>query len=194
VHTRRVATFLLGIWIGCSLFMSAVAIENNRSPNLVLNGPIEPAGKMVQALGVDQARLLLSHLAAEQTRLYFSLWEDVEIPLALVLAAFLFLATQRRILPLVLCGLMLALVLFEHFAISPELAYRGRATDFPPGSAAFGAQARVWALNQVYAGLETTKLVVGGVLASYLFFFRTRRYPRKEAELVGHVDRSHAGE
>jgi hypothetical protein len=90
----------------------------------------------------------------------------------------------------VLCGLMLALVLFEHFAITPELAYRGRATDFPPGSAVFGAQARVWALGQVYAGLEAVKLVVGGILASYLFVFRTRRRVRKEAGVVDRADHS----
>src|SRR5579862_9763001 len=153
MHTRRVASFLLGIWIGCSLFMGFIAIENLRSPNIVLNGPIEPAAKIIKSLGADDARLLLRHLAAEQSRLYFSLWEDAEIPLALLVGGCLFLGTQKRVLPAVLCALMLALVLFEHFAITPELAYRGRAVDFPPGSLAVGAQARVWALSQVYVGV-----------------------------------------
>ena len=85
---------------------------------------------------------------------------------------------------------MLVLVLFKHFAISPELAYRGRATDFPPGSAVFGAQARVWALNQVYVGVESVKLVLGGILASYLFFFHARRQrSRKEAGVADRAER-----
>ena len=140
----------------------------------------------------DDARLLLRHLAAEQNRLYISLWEDAELPLAFLVGVCLFLATQKRIFPVVFCGLMLALVLFEHFAITPELAYRGRAADFPPGSVALGAQARVWVLSEVYAGVEAVKLVIGGILASYLFAFRARRrVVHKEAGVVDHADHSH---
>ena len=171
--------------------MGFVAIENLRSPNLVLSGPIEAASKIIQSLPPDEVRLLLRHLAAEQNRFYFYVWEQVEIPLALLLGGCLFLATQKRIFPLVLCGLMLVLVLFEHVAITPELAFRGRATDFPPGNAVFGAQARVWALYQVYVGAEAVKLVMGGILASYLFVFRTRRRVRKEVDVVDHADHSH---
>jgi hypothetical protein len=182
---------LLGVWIGCSLFMGFVAVENVRSPNLVLNGPIEPAAKILKPLTPDEARLLLRHMAAEQTRLYFTLWEEAQIPLAILVGVCLFLATQKRVLPVVFCGLMLCLVLFELFAITPELGYRGRAADFPPGSAAFGAQARVWALEQVYVGLEAVKLVVGGMLSSYLFSFRARRRGRRETDALDRADHSH---
>jgi hypothetical protein len=191
VHTRRVASFLLGIWIGCSLFIGVIAFENLRSPSLVLSMPTEGASKILQLVPPEQAQLLLRHLAAEQNRLYFYVWEWVEILLALLLGGCLLLATQRRILPLVLCSLMLAVVLVEHIAISPELAYRGRATDFPPGSLVFGAQARVWVLSQIYVGMEITKLVMGGILISYLFYFRRR--VRKETEVAGRADHTHAG-
>ena len=191
MHTRRVASFLLGIWIGCSLFLGIIAFQNLRSPSLILSMPAEGASKILQPVPPEQARLLLRHLAAEQNRLYFYAWEWVEILLALLLGGCLLLATQRRILPLVLCGLMLAVVLVEHFAIMPELAYRGRATDFPPGSAIFGAQARVWVLTQVYAGMEMAKLLMGGILTSYLFYFRRR--VRKEADVAGQAHHTHAG-
>ena len=49
-------------------------------------------------------------------------------------------------------------------ALSGELAYRGREADFPPGNRTFGTQARVWAIEQLYAGSEGTKLLVGGIL------------------------------
>jgi len=190
VHTRRIATFLLGAWISCSLFMAFIAIQNLRSPGAVMSAPIEPAAKLIQSFGQDQAGLLLRHLAAEQNRHYFYLWEQAQILLGLALGGCLILATQRRIFPMVLCGVMLALVLFQHITVTPELAYRGRETDFPPGNAVFGAQARVWALHQVYVGAEAVKLVIGGVLASYLFVFRTRRRSRKEAAAVNHADHS----
>ena len=50
-----------------------------------------------------------------------------------------------------LCGLMLALVLFQ-LAIRPELTFRGRAADFPPGNQALGTQARVGAQRRCGSG------------------------------------------
>jgi hypothetical protein len=90
------------------------------------------------------------------------------------------MSSQTRLFPLIMAGAMLILVLFQHFAILPEIIYRGREADFPPGSASFAVQARVWTLGQIYIGAEAVKLVVCGVLSSYLFVFyaptnRTRR-------------------
>jgi hypothetical protein len=77
------------------------------------------------------------------------------------------------------------LVLFQHSALSPEIAYRGREADFPPGSLNIGTNLRLLALQQTYFGVEVVKLIAGGVLASYLFVFRTQRRSRKDREVVG---------
>jgi hypothetical protein len=79
---------------------------------------------------------------------------------------------------------MLVLVLLQFGAISPEIAYRGRETDFPPGSTNIGSVTRLMALQQVYFGVEVVKLIAGGLLASYLFVFRTQRRSRKDRETV----------
>jgi hypothetical protein len=179
VHTRRLATFLLGIWLGCSVLIGIIAIQNLRLPGAILASPSDQASQIAEKIGPEDTRLLLRHQAAEQNRTYFSHWEEVEIFLGLALALSLFLGTQRRILPLVLCGLLLMLVLFEHSRLTPELIFRGREADFPPGSASCGMQQRVWALDQVYAGVEVVKLLIGGILAGYLFIFRTRQRVRK---------------
>ena len=60
--------------------------------------------------------------------------------------------------------------MFEHFGVTPELAFRGRETDFPPGNAAYGVQTRVWALDQVYAWAEGTKLVLGAAAGRLLIY------------------------
>ncbi len=190
MHTRRMATFLLGGWIGASLFMAFVEIQNIHSPELVLNQPIAPAARMIQTLGPAQAQLLLRHLAVEQIRRYSSLWEEFQFVLALALGACLFLGTKKRVLPLLLCGVMLALVVFQHIAATPELSYRGRETDFPPGNTALAPMARVWALQQLYAGLEIVKLIAGGVLASYLFAYRTARR-RSSTNTLDHTVHGH---
>ena len=193
MHTRRVAGFLLGAWIGGSLLMAFLEIHSFRSPDLVMNAPAAQAARMIQSLGPDQARLLLRHFAGEQTRYETSIWELVQIPLGLLTGLVLLRATQSRILPASLCGTMLAFVAFQHFAITPELGYWGRETDFPPGSDVVGSVTRLLALQQVYAGAEVVKLVAGGVLASYLFAYSTPRRARKADEIdsgvPGHIIR-----
>jgi hypothetical protein len=172
--------------------MSFLALQNLNSAELILNAPAPQVAKMIRALGQDQAELLLHHFSAEQNRRYFFVWEQVQIWLALGLAVFLYLATQRKIFPLALCGIMLALVLFQHIGITPELSYRGRETDFPPGNAAFGAMKRVLILTQLFIGTELVKLVTGGILVSYLVVFRARkRSTRRDVDLVDDADHSH---
>ena len=191
MHTRRIATFLLGAWIGGSLLMAFIQIQNLRSSDLVMSAPAEPVTKMIQTLGPEQVHLLLRHLAAQQTRHVTFLWEEMQIPLALVLGLLLVRATQSRILPLSLCGTMVAFALFQHFAINAELTYWGRETDFPPGNAVVGSVERVWALQQVYIGAEVVKLIAGGVLASYLFAFSTPRRSRKRDDTIDHTLHGH---
>ncbi len=145
---------------------------------------------MIEKLGGDNAALLLHYAAAQQVRDATSTWEKIELALGLLLGGCLYLATQRKLFPLVLCGVMFALVLFQHAGISPELSYRGLQTDFPPGNAEVGEKVRFLAMQEVYYVAEIVKLVVGGILASYLFVFRTSRR-RKEVDLVDHTDDRH---
>jgi len=179
MHSSRVGAFVLGAWLGCSVFLAVLAFQNLRFVGKLAGESIAPATQIINAAGPEQARLLLRHFAWEQNRFYFTSWETFQMPVAVILAFFLYLTTDRRILPPVLCGLMLILVMFEYFAITPEFIYRGRETDFPPGSLAFGAEARVWVLTEVLIGAEAAKLLIGGALASYLFSYRSRRKVRK---------------
>jgi hypothetical protein len=159
--------------------MDAIALENLRLPGVILASSSDQAAQIAKKAGPEDTRLLLRHQAAEQNRAYFQAWEEIEIALGLALALCLFMGTQKRIFPLVFCGVLLMLVLFEHFGLTPELTYRGREADFPPGSVTFGTQARVWALDQVYGWMEGAKLLFGAVLTGYLFIFRTRQRTRK---------------
>jgi hypothetical protein len=191
VHTRRVSAFFLGAWIAGCLLMIFVSLQGTRAVIALMNSPVPQAGKMIETLGNENAGLLLHHAAAEQARSALNTWELVEILLGLILGGCLYLATQRRIFPLVLCAAMLVLVLFQHFGISPELAYRGQRIDFPPGNADVDAKLRFLALEEVYYAAEVIKLVAGGILASYLFVFRSSRRRKSEVDAVDHADHRH---
>src|SRR6266699_2263516 len=106
MHTRRAATFLLGAWLACSLFAGFMAIQNARPPTHIIVSASEPATELFNRIGADNTALLLSYQTAEQTRTYLRNWELVQLVLGLGLAGFLFLGTQKRLVPVVLCGAM----------------------------------------------------------------------------------------
>jgi membrane protein YdbS with pleckstrin-like domain len=194
MHTRRVATFLLGGWLGCSIFMMLVALENIHSSDLVVLSPVGPVAGMIKTLGEDKVTQLLQHHAAQETRSLYYTWEQAQILLAVVLGSFLYFATQKRMLSVALCGVMLCLVLFQYLAITPELAYRGREADFPQAAGSSGVMVRTLLLYQLMVASEGVKMVVGCVLASYLFAFRTSRRrssSRSEIDTIDYADHSH---
>jgi hypothetical protein len=191
MHTRRIAGFLLGAWLGGSLMMILIQIENLRFTASVLSTPSDPAAEYIKKTGPQQnVELLMRYQAAEQNRRYSEVWEDTQFGLAVILGGCLFLGTQRRIFPLVFCCLMLLMVIFQHLGVTPELSFRGREADFPPGNASYSVQTRVWALYQVYAWVEGTKLVLGVLLSGYLFIFRARR-TRKQINAIDFPQHSH---
>jgi hypothetical protein len=173
--------------------MGLLVLQNLHSADLVLTSPIGPVGNMIKALGSEQITLLLRHHAAEQTRSLYYLWEQAQILLGLVLGVCLYFATQKRTLSMVLCGVMLGLVLFQFWAVTPELSYRGRDTDFPSASGTSGAILRTLLLYQLMVVTEGLKVIIGGILASYLFAFRTsrKRSTRREVDTIDHADHSH---
>lgn len=74
MHSTRIATFLLGAWIGCCVFMDLLALQNLRLANGVVSSAIPAAVEIIQKAGQEQAGLLLRYFAAEQYRYYFSTW------------------------------------------------------------------------------------------------------------------------
>jgi len=191
MHTRRMAAFLLGAWLGGSLLMILIQFEDLRFTTSLLSSPSDQAADLIKKTGPQQnVEMLMRYQAAEQNRRYTYVWEQAQFGLALILGGCLFLGTQRRVFPMAFCGLMLVMVIFQHLGVTPELAFRGREGDFPPGNTSYTAQTRVWALDQVYAWVEGTKLVLGIFLSGYLFIFRARR-TRRQINAISHPEHTH---
>lgn len=171
--------------------MILLQVANLRFTASLLSTPSDQAAAFLKKSASPQDyTLMLKYEAAEQNRRYADIWEDVQFGLGLVLAGTLFLGTQRRIFPMVVCGLMLIMLTFEHVGVTPELAFRGRAADFPPGNTSTDLLVRMYAIGQLYAWVEGAKLVFGILLAGYLFIFRARRSGRRSTDVVEEPRRS----
>jgi hypothetical protein len=164
--------------------MGIIEVENLRLPAAILARPSDESQPFVKKVAAQDLALLLRYEMAEQTRRYTYIWEEVQLGLAFALGICLFLGTQKRLFPIIFSGILFLLVLFEHFGITPELMYRGRASDFPPGNAILSAQLRVVAMNQIYASVEGIKLLLGAIVTSYLFVFRARTKSSKDPRLA----------
>jgi hypothetical protein len=192
VHTRRIATFLLGCWIAGSVFMACVAGYNFRAVGDTLAAPREQVRKSVATLGEEPSRLLLRYHSAEINRALFQYWEDAQFFIAIAFAGSLFFGTEKRTAPLIVGGIMVAILAFQHFSLTPDLIASGREIDFPPGNLIQMLHDHVNLLHRVYVGAEGVKLLAGGVLVSYLFAFRTaKRRRRREDNVVDHAHHSH---
>ena len=183
------ATFLLGAWIAGSLFTAAFALLSLRAPAIVMSVPHPEVVRASNQIGWEQTGTLLRHAAAEESRFLLKRWDQVQVLLGAGLFLCLFLGTQRRPLPMVLCAIMLVMVLFQ-LGINTELAYRGKETDFPPGSTALGPTTRYLLLQETFIGAEIMKYVAGLILVSLLFVFRTGRRRGKNADEVDQLDHS----
>ncbi len=175
MHATRIVTFLLGGWIFCTLGVDAAAYLNLKLPQVVMADPLQPTQKHYADFAAADEALLLRHFAAEGNRFFFAHWERVELVLGLALIPLAYIATDRKLIPTLLASFLLIIVAFQYFAVTPELAFRGREADFPPGRGNFRVEQRVWLLEEIYVGTESALVVVAGVLTFYVASYKSRR-------------------
>jgi hypothetical protein len=176
-HTR-IAAFLLGAWLLGTLFMFFVATQNFETVDRVMKSPPPEAYKMIGALGSDNARQLLRYLAGEENRFFFENWELTQLVVGTLLIAVLIFGVKSRMLA-GFSGAMLLLTAFEHFKITPEMAWLGRSFDFLPWTAESLSRDQFWKLHGVYAAIEIMKVLLSVVIAGFLFQLRQRRQKQR---------------
>jgi hypothetical protein len=190
MHHPRIAAFLLGSWLIGSLFLAFVATRNFHTVDAVLNSPPAAASQMIRTLGHENARQLLRYLAGEENRGYFEAWELAQLAIGIALVGFLFLGFEKR-LPSVLAGAMLAVTLFQHFKITPEMLWMGRSIDFLPGTAYSEVRQQFWKLHGIYGGIEVVKMLLGLTIGGFLFSIRRSLPEPVEVNPVDYANHSH---
>lgn len=192
MHLRRLASFLIGAWLGCGLFMALVATHNFRGVDQLLEHPSAPAAKIVTAIGQDSARMLLRYQVSELNRWYFETWDSAQLALGVLLLFLLLFGTTENKYTLLLAALMLVIVAFDRFVLTPQIAAEGRALDFSHNPHAPG-HARFWVLHGAYSGLELIKWLLA-VLLLMRMLLRHSGNARQKVNVIDkanhcHVDR-----
>ncbi|MEP6962751.1 MAG: hypothetical protein ABI995_11785, partial [Acidobacteriota bacterium] len=104
--TRRVATFVLGMWIGCALLLDLICVQGQRFADLMITNPLDNAKPTMLKIGAENATSLLRHMAGEMSRTYLYNWESAQFVGAVVLILLLLLSDQKKAVPVSLSGFM----------------------------------------------------------------------------------------
>lgn len=195
MSTRRLVAFLLGIWLGGSLLVFAVASEGSRSPDQVLASPSLAVVKIVESIGHDAARMLLQHQASELNRHYLETWGVAQLIIGLAVFATLLFATREGKWLVTVSLVMLLLAALMRYLLTPDLVNYGRQLDFAVQAAKTAEQTRFAAVSRAYGVAEMVKCGLGLILLGMLLRRgeRKRRSFRKihavDDANDGHVDR-----
>ncbi len=186
MSTRRFVAFLLGVWLGGSLFMYVIATHNLEAADRVLGSPPPAAAKIIDSVGADPARLLLQHQASELNRVYFEYWGVAQLIIGGAVFGLLLFATREGTWPVVTALAMLALVAMMRFILTPDLVNFGRQLDFATKETGTAEYARFWGVHRAYGIAELVKSGLGLALLGMLLF-RTQR-KRRAVHQVHAVD------
>ena len=175
MHATRVVTFLLGAWVLGTLCVDVIAYMNWRLAGSVLENAPPEATTIVRNFGPESAATLLQFFAAESDRRFVERWETVTIALGLILVPAMFFATDRKLVPTIMATFMLALALFQYFTVQPELGYRTRQVDFPPGRGNQASEERAAGIAKIYLATDGCQVLFGTLMGLYVMTYRSRR-------------------
>jgi hypothetical protein len=194
MHTRRLAAFLLGVWLGGILLAMVFSQRTSAVPGELLRSPALRVRELTRLAGERNMRSLLEHAAAEQRRDQLRTWGLLQLIAGAALLVHLLFGTREGWLPVVLAGGMLAIAAADHLVITPDQIGYGRAADFLDPGRSSNDPLQAAALERIHLWAEFLKLALGTCLLARLLYRRKagRRNPsRAKVDAVDHANHSH---
>jgi len=165
---HRLASFIIGIWLGVGVFMGVVATQNFQNVSRVITSvDLRAIDAQKKAGDPDNLRYLYRYFAGEANRYLFEQWEWAQLLLGLALLLVLLFGRTYQKLSMSLCALMLLIVVFERFKLTPAIIDLGRALEFGAGTSQ-----RFNFYHALYGYSELTKLAMGLLITARLLIRR----------------------
>jgi len=174
MHARRLACFILGMWLAAGIAVAWLEREDFQTIQDVLAQPDPAVAERIKALGAHETYLLMGHVASEQRQRTIRNWENLQLLLGLGFFFFLLFGTREGKLPLAMALLLVVMVLLERFLLTPEALSLARIASFTAGRAS-GEAVRRMVLSTTHEGFEIVKWMVEAALAAVLVLRRNQR-------------------
>jgi hypothetical protein len=196
MHARRLACFILGMWLAAGIVVAWLEREDFQTIQDVLSQPGPAVAERLKAVGAHEAYLLMGHVAVEQRQRTVERWESIQLVLGVGFFFFLLFGTREGKLSLAMALVLTGMVALERFLLTPEVLSLGRIAGFAPGGGSSGDEIRRSILSSTHQGLEIAKWLLQTALAALLILRRGRRSGDSGEQIhmvdkpdYGHVDR-----
>lgn len=175
MSARSALLFVLGLWLGCTVFMWLLATQNFAVVEAIQDSDNTGLASTTSGLSPENLRLVLRFQASEVNRLFFNGWGWAQLTVA-ALAIILAWRAKLNRATLLLIAIMAVIVVALQACIVPETIRLGRLLDFVPREPAPPEAAPFWRLHHTYTGLDMLKFLLG--LAVAWFTAREVEKPR----------------
>jgi len=175
MHERRLACFILGMWLAAGLSVAWLEREDFQTIQDVLAQPDPLVAQRLKTVGAHEAYLLMGRVASEQRRRTIQQWESLEIVFGLGFFFFLLFGTHEGKLSLAMALLLVALVALERFLLMPEVLFLGRMASLASGHPQPGEDAHWIILSSAHEGFDIAKWILQIALGALLVMRHTKR-------------------
>lgn len=175
-RNRRFACLILGLWLGATVAVDLLLVQNFDSVDRFLPSPGSNAmaAKIKQA-GKPSVRAILRRNASEENEWLSENWEEMQILISVIFFFLVLFGERPPKAALAMIPLMLALVVLQRFMLTPHIASLGREVDEIPGNALLHNPMveRYWNFRGFYLSCEAAKGLLGLGIALRLMVRRT---------------------
>jgi hypothetical protein len=171
MHARRFACFVLGLWLAGGLFVAWLSSLNLQTADRLVAQASPTARLELKVLGPN-ARALLRYQASEANRRYYRQWETAQIMLGCAFLALMLFGSQESKFLLAGILLLVLMVVFQRFVVTPAFVAQGRLLDFASPGATSGEHSQYLVLAGGYYGVEGVKWLLILILTGWMVFSR----------------------
>lgn len=176
-RTRRLVTFLLGLWCGALLLVAIVAPTSFFAADTVMKVQTPALEQVVAKMGAPLARDVLRYQVAEVNRLVFAIWGWLQCAVALaVLLLLLFFSNVHRAI-VGLAGAMTLIAAVMNFVLIPRIASLTRLAALQTGAEKAAGTGNFALLHGGFAVFQVALLVM---IAALLFLLFRNRGSRRD--------------
>lgn len=152
------------MWLGAAALVDIAVTQNFSTVDRFIESPGSPeATAHVNLIGPKTVRLILRRNAAEENAWIFEAWEWTQMAIAPAFFFLILFGERPPKLALILIPVMLAIVLIQRFALTPNIVSLGREVEEIPARELYRnpIATKFWVLHGFYSGFEILKLLVG---------------------------------
>lgn len=172
MHTRRAGAFLVGAWLLGGLLVAFVSSQALVNIDRFFHGAPPEVSAQVESLQPELVRQIFRFQAAQLNRHLLETWEAIQLGLGAALLATAFFAPHRSRIMLGGAAVMLLLVAFLYFYLTPTMNTLARGFDFVPAGAAVQERLQYETWRVWHRVLDILKTLTGAIIAGRLLFDR----------------------